>query len=201
MTLETARAEVEAKLAKLKLSPEAARLVREADRAVAAHRAEADALERDLAEIDAQLGVREKDRREAAAREREAHWQAQRQALVEENDAVLKHVDEMERATRTFVAAFENLLAADARRTKIAQDLADNKKVPRALNQFDLVRRTSMRFASVMSTIRGHRFRLGALEWPSGASGLYPADQSWRASEEQFVAAAVLQPLLETGKA
>jgi chromosome segregation ATPase len=197
--LETQRAALDAKLTKLRMSPVAADLVRKADAAVNSYRAEADALEAQIAEIDAQLGVRENDRRAAAAQQRETQWLAQRQALLDEEETRLVAIADAEAACRALVDAITRTLASHARLAKIAQALETGHKVPTALNVNDLVSRIAGRISSLMAQIPGHRSRLGALEWTGGS--LFQADRSWRQDEERRMAAALIQPLLTKGKA
>jgi len=200
--LDDKRVQLDQKLAALKLSPGAADLVRKADAAVTQYRAEADALERELAEVDQQLGVRENDKREAAARQREAQWLAMRQQLLEEEQRRLQAVEDVERATRALAKGVEDLIASNARLSVLARDLSADRKPSRACNPMDLINRMSSRIASVMMTVKGHKHQLGAIVWPSAASGLYPADgPAWKDSEEQRMARELIGPLLEKGKA
>jgi hypothetical protein len=200
--LDAKRVEIESKLAALKISPAAADLVRKADQAVAAHRAEAAELERALAEVDGQLGVREMDKRDAAAREKRERWQAARQQLLEAEEARLTAIEDTERATRALVDAINRTLAANARMSTLARELSPDKKAPMPLNPMDLVNRMASRIASVMMTVKGHKYRFGGITWPSAASGLYPANgPAWKEDEEQRMARALIGPLLEKGRA
>ena len=198
-SLEERRAGLEAKLERLRMAPEAADLVRQADAAVATYREEIAALEGQMAEVDAAMGVRQKDLRAVAARERESQWNAQRQALVSEEEVRLQAVADAEKAARNLVDALNRTFAANARMAKIAHDLSTSRKVPMALSGTDLQSRMSGRLAAVMATVKGSRHRLGAIEWRGGS--LYSADSSWRDDEEKRMAAAVIQPLLTQGKA
>jgi hypothetical protein len=198
--LEGKRAALDSKLQTLRMSPVAADLVRKADAAVSQYRAEASELEQQIAEIDAHLGVREQDRRTAAAKAREQQWRDQRQALVAEQDVLLAAVADAEAATRALVDALDRTFASNARMARIARDLSTTHKVPLGLSGTDLVSRMAGRLASVMKTVKGHPHRLGtALEW-RGAS-LYQPDTCWRDDEEKKLAAGVIQPLLVDGKA
>lgn len=200
-TLETRRAEIEDKLAALRMTPdpEVAELIRKADAAVNAFKSQTATLDAQLAEIDGQLSIRERDRRAAAERERQERWEAQRKQLIEQEDARLQAIADAEAATRTLVDAINRTLATNARMAKIAQELSTNGKVPMSLNANDLVSRIGGRIAGLMATVKGHRNRLGAIEWQGGS--LYPPDRNWRQDEEKFMAAQLLQPLLEQGKA
>jgi hypothetical protein len=201
-TLETKRAQIEGKLTALRPSPGVADLVRQADRAIAAHRAELDAHERDLAEIDQQAGIRERDRREAAAQQKQDRWLGMRQQLLKEEEQRLQAVEEAEQATRALVKAIDEIIASSARMSKLAQELSADRKAPSALNPMELVSRLGSRIAAVMMTIKGHHFRFGAITWPSAASGLYPANgPAWKDDEEQRMARALIGPLLQHGKA
>ena len=108
---------------------------------------------------------------------------------------VLRH-----RACSNSCCAFRNASAAVAA-ALIGAALSVSQRVPSALNPIELVSRIAGRIAAVMATERGHRNRLGALDWPAGASGLYPPDRSWRVAEETLMARQMLQRILEQGKA
>ena len=193
--LEVKRREIAERLAALKVAPEVAEIIRQADEAVGEFKAEAARLESQLDVIDAQVGVREMDRRAAAARERQARLKALRRQLVDEEQARLQAVADAEAATRALVDALDRTLARNARMAKIAQELSANGKVPGALNPYDLASRMAGRIASLMATVEGHRGRLGGIEWVGGS--LYPPDRDWRADEEKAMAAQLMQPLLE----
>jgi hypothetical protein len=201
-TLEAKRSHLEAELAALKLDPAAADLVRKADAAVAQHRAKADALEAKMADVDAQMGVRELDRRAAAAKEKRETWLAMRQELLQQEERRLQAVEEAEQSTRGLVRAIEAIMDANASMARLAHELSADRRVPAGLSPIDLAKRTSMRIAAVLSSIKGYRHRYGALEFPAGASSLYPSDgPAWKDQEEQLLSRAVIGKLLEEGKA
>jgi hypothetical protein len=200
--LEEKRAKLDAQLVNLKMSPSAADLVRAADQAVAQYRADADALERELAVVDAELDVRENDRRDAAARLKQEQWLARRKAIVEESEVRLQAVEDCERATRALVQALERILANNARMKDLAVALSVDGKAPMALNPMELVARMAGRIAAVMSTVKDHRHQFGSLIWPSSASALHPTNgPTWRQSEESLLTRQLLEPLLSKGKA
>ena len=105
--------------------------------------------------------------------------------------------DAAEAATRALVDAIDRTLATNARMAKITQELSANGKVPMSLSAPDLVSRLSGRIAALMATIKGHRARLGALEWRGGS--LYPPGRCWRDDEAAHMAAHLLEPLLNKG--
>jgi hypothetical protein len=171
-TLEGKRAEITARLEGLRVSPGVAELVKEADEAVCNFRGEVALLEDKLATIDRDVGARERHKRSEAAQQRQERWAAQRQQLLAEEQTRLQAVADCEAATRALVKAVEEILAANARMAKLAQQLSVNGKVPSALSATELVSRTAGRIASAMSTIKGHQHRFGSLQWPGGATGL-----------------------------
>ena len=193
--LEVKRKEIAERLAALKVAPEVAEIIRQADEAVGEFKAEAARLESQLDVIDAQVGVRETDRRAVAARERQNRLAALRCQLVDEEQARLQAVAEAEAATRGLVDALNRTLASNARMATLAQGLSANGKVPGALNPYDLVSRLSGRISGLMETVAGHRGRFGGLQWVGGS--LYPPDRSWRDDEEKAMAAQLMQPLLK----
>src|SRR5262245_60312858 len=98
--LEQKRAALAGKLAALKLPPEVAETVRAADAAVSKFTAEAAALQGQIDEIDAQIGLRELDRRAAAQAAYEAQQAAQRKALADEAEIFIETIGEAEEAAR-----------------------------------------------------------------------------------------------------
>jgi Tfp pilus assembly protein PilX len=142
------------------------------------------------------------DRRAAAEQQKQDRWLTMRQQLLREEEQRLQAVEAAEQATRALVKAVDEIIATNARMSALARDLSTDHKAPMALNPMELVSRMSSRIASVMMTIKGHSFRLGAITWPSAASGLYPANgPAWKDDEEQRMARALIGPLLQHGKA
>ena len=169
-------------------------LVRKADAAVARMKEQTAAVEAELAEVDSLLNVRVRDQRAAAQRQKQEQRAAKEAALLAEHEARLTAVADAEAATRALVDAINRAIAANARMATLARELDPNGRGSGALNPMELVKRIACRMASVMSTIEGQRFRLGTIEWPAGASGLYPADRNWRDDEDKRVAS-LIDPL------
>jgi hypothetical protein len=166
-------------------------LVRKADAAVAKMKEQTAAVEAELAEVDAVLDVRERDRREAAARQRREQRAAKEAALLGEHEARLQAVADAESAARAFADAVKRAIESNARMSTLASELDAGGKAPIGLNPIDLVTRLANRLAATLSTIPGHRYRLGRnLEWPAGIVGndLYRPDADWRAYEDRRVA-------------
>jgi hypothetical protein len=199
-TLEARKAALAEQLEDLRLAPDVAELVVQADKAVGAFKVKVIAdIEDQISSIDAAIGARERAKRADAERDLQDRRQAQRQELLAEVDAFLGIIQAAENATRDLVRALDAIIAGNGRIA--ARDLSTDRKAPTAANPFELVSRMAGRIASVLSTVRGHKNRLGPLAWPSGLCGLYPPNVCWRDSEEKRLAAALLQPLLEKGKA
>jgi hypothetical protein len=194
--LETKREAITAKLESLRMSPDVAELVTQADQAVRSFKAETAELEEQIADLDRQIGATERSKRADAERGREERWFAQRQALLAEHEVLLQAIADSEAATRALVDAIDRTLASNARMAVLARELSTSGKVPMALSGTDLVSRLAGRIASVMATIRGHRNRFGALVWAGAGSTLYPVHVNWRQAEEKLVAAAI-QPIIE----
>jgi hypothetical protein len=200
--LETRRAEITTKLESLRVSPQVAELVTRADQAVRSFKAEAAALEYQIADLDREVGAKARHQRTEAQRNRQDEWLQRRKALLEESEVRLTAIADAQAATRALVDAINRTLASNARMAKLAQQLSVNGKLPMALSATELVSRISGRIGSVLGTIKDHRHRFGSLQWPGGSSGLYPANgPEWREAEESLVARQLLQPLLEHGKA
>ena len=101
---------------------------------------------------------------------------------------------------RALVDAIERAFASTAKLAKIAQELSTTGNVPGALSHMELATRQGGRIAALMGTIKGHRYRLGSIEWQGDS--LFPPDRGrWRADEEKLMAAGLVQPLLEKGRA
>jgi hypothetical protein len=198
-TLETKRAAVERKLAALRATPVAAELVRQADAAVSKFRADANALEAEIAEIDSQLGVRERDSREKAAAAKEQRWLEQRAELLRVEELRLKAVADAEAATRALVDAINRALEHTGKLAELARALSANHRVPSALSVHDLAARFGGRIAGQMQGVKGFRARLGSISWTGGA--LFPAGHDWKSDEESRMANAVIGPLIERGRA
>jgi hypothetical protein len=200
-TLETRKAALNAQLESMRLAPDVAELVTQADKAVASFKAEVGELEEQIVNLDREIGARERSRRADAERERQDRWTAQRQELLAEVEVFLDATRAAENSTRDLVRALDAIIASNGRIAALARGLSVDRKAPTAANPMELVGRMAGRIASVMSTVKGHRNRLGPLEWPGGLCGLYPPNVCWRDAEEKRLAAALLQPLLEKGKA
>lgn len=199
MNLETQRAEMVDKLSRLKMSPEADRLVREADTALENYRREIAIIESAIAGLDMELGTRERDRRAAEAEQRRSQWFDQRQQLVDAEEQRLAEIEDAEAATRALADAISRIIGINKRMIVLARDLSSTKKVPSALNEMELVNRIARRIAAVMSTVPGRRHRFGHIEWHY--TGQLEPEDSWRTAEESYIAREVLGPLLQEGKA
>lgn len=194
--LQQKRAALVDKLAALQTPPaEVTDLVRRADAAVAKIHAQAAELQEQIDQIDGQFGLRELDRRKAAAAAHETEIAAKRQALTAEHDAFLTAIADAETHARGLADAVTRAFRHNVALAVCARTLAPNGKVPMALNPLELANRLAGRLASVMSTIQGHRNRLGPIDWPSSA-GLYAPGSQWSADEQKRLAAG-LQPLIE----
>ena len=200
-TLEERKAALIEQLEAMRLAPDVVELVTRADTAFQGFKAKFADIEEQITNLDRQIGARERTRRADAERERQDRWQAQRQELLAEADVFLGAIGAAENSTRDLVRALDEIIASNGRIAALARELSVDRKAPTAANPFELVGRIAGRLASVMSTVKGHRNRLGPLEWPGGLCGLYPANLSWRDAEEKRLAAALLQPLSEKGKA
>jgi hypothetical protein len=190
------RADLANKLAALQTPPdELVDLVRRADAGFAEWDAQKADLRTKIDQIDSHTGARELDRRKAAAAAHEAEIAAKRQVLTGEHDAFLTAIADAEAHARGLADAVTRAFRHNAALSVAARTLAPNGKVPMALNPMELASRLAGRLASVMSTIPGHRNRLGPIDWPS-SGGLWSADSQWSSAEEKRLAAG-LQPLME----
>jgi hypothetical protein len=195
LSLEAQKAALTEKLAALRVNDDVAELVRVADEAVASFKAETGVLEEQIADLDRQIGARERHKRAAAADEQRDAWLQRRAAMVEEVETYLTAISDANAAARALRDAVDRAFASNSRLAKLAQTLSVTGKAPTTCNPMDLASRLGGRIAGIMATVRGHRMRLGSVEWSGGS--LYPADKDWRAEEEKRTAANLLQPLLE----
>jgi hypothetical protein len=199
LTLEQRKAELSDKLAALRVNDDVAELVRVADEAVQGFKVETSVLEEQIADLDREIGARERHKRAVAADEQRDLWLQRRAALIEEAEVYLAAMADADAATRALRDAVDRTFASNARLAKLSQTLSVTGKVPMALSAMSLASRLGGRIAAIMATVKGHRMRLGAVEWSGGS--LFPPDRSWRDEEERQVASQLLQPLLEKGKA
>jgi chromosome segregation ATPase len=198
-TLEARKAALTEQLEAMHLAPDVVELVARADAAFQARKAKFADIEEQIANLDREIGARERTRRADAERERQDRWQAQRAELVAEADVFLGAIAAAESATRDLVRALDVIIASNGRIAALARELSVDRKAPTAANPMELVSRMAGRIASVMSTVKGHRNRLGPLDWPGGLVGLFPSNVSWR--EAKRLEAALVQPILTKGKA
>jgi hypothetical protein len=192
--LQPKRAELDAKLQAVRVAPNVDAALRQAEQAVASYKDEVSGYEQQLADLDAQTGALERGRREAAERQRQERLLEQRRALVAESDRYAQHIEDAEKATRALVAALNATFESNNRMAQLARALSPNDKVPGVLNGMELVSRMAGRIAGAMGQVKGHRNRLGSIEWIGGS--LYPPDRSWVEDEARRIAAG-LQPLVE----
>ena len=94
------RAEVESRLAASQMAPEAAELIRKANDAVVAFKDEVATYERQIEEIDATVGAREKHRRQEAEHDRQARLKEQQTQLGDLEGERLKAVADAEAGAR-----------------------------------------------------------------------------------------------------
>jgi DNA repair exonuclease SbcCD ATPase subunit len=198
-SLETKRAEVTAKLESLRIAPDVAALVTQADAAVAGFKSEVAELEEQISELDRAIGAKARSRRAEAERDRQDQRTAQRQQLVEEEEVRLQAVADAEAAARALAKAINDLLASNARLGALARALSANGKMPSVLGESELVSRTAGRIAGLMAVaIKGRPYQFGSIVWQGGS--LYPENQVWRNAEEALIARHLLQPLLSQEK-
>jgi hypothetical protein len=181
------RTELENQLATLRRGRGAATLAgKKFDHAVIAEaEAELDALE-DATNEQARL-------RRAAA---EATRQKQLEILKVELSALarsyLADAEAAEACARSGAAALGRMLQTAQQMARISHQIS-GRETPIPLLGTELERRLGARHAAVMSTIPGHRHRLGAIEW---LAGHYTPETNWRDAEAALLARHV-QPLYE----
>lgn len=190
-TIETRRSEAEAKLTKLRAQRGKAVL---AGKTVDG--AEIDALENELASLHEAVGERAKQKRAEAQLEYTKRIAEKRHKLAAQEKKRLEAVADAEVATRTLVESIGRVLRISDDMGKLAHDISGGP-VPTPLQHTDVATRLGGRLAGVMSTLPGHQYRLGSVEWRGGS--FYPLNQNWREAEEKLLTGH-LSPLLKEKK-
>jgi hypothetical protein len=180
-----------------------AALVRQANEAAAIKRAEIIGLQQQIAEIDAEFHVRERDREADEARAYAEEQAALRRSLVEAEEERLEAVARAEAAARAFKSAIEEAQEHMNDVARIAVAIAGGgRKIPHGLDRQDFSKRFGARLAGLLSTLKlngsASTFRLGPLELNGGS--LFPAAQNWRDDEEKRHASAIQQVIEDGGR-
>jgi len=164
--LEAQRAELAEKLASLKMPAHIDEMVRTAGEAVSAFKSEAAAYERQIDEIDLQIGARERHRREEAERARQQQLADMRKRLVALAEDRLKAVAEAEAGARQLAASLTSVLEINRSMAALAHTLSGDRGTPHSMNENELVSQLSARIAAIMVGIPKYRARFGAsCEW------------------------------------
>lgn len=141
-----------------------------------------DAVEKELAALDAAEGEavrRQREQAAAAEQERLANLR-ETLAIVEENR--LEAVDRAEKAARDLCDALKEVRARSADATRLLRALGVRPAV--LLDVFETEFRMSLRLAAAIKPLVGLGRRFGQITFPEGRS---PYDKPWR-SEEQALA-------------
>jgi hypothetical protein len=136
-------------------------------------------VEAELAALDDAEGERARRDRETAAQEQRERLSDLRKQFAKLDEDRLTAWSDAEVAARTLVTALARILETSEAMSAIAGELAP-RQTPLALHRPEIITRIAHRLSAVMSTLAGHRHRLGCLSWHAGP---YRSEQNWRASE------------------
>jgi chromosome segregation ATPase len=192
------RVEIEARIAELRrMEGKPVELVRQAQAVVQERQAEIAGLEAQLAELDAQTGASIKAERDATQAEYDRRISAERQRLLHHHEVRLNAIRRLENAVREMKEVIPFLLGTnEALRRNVFALSGEDRHMPTALNENELVSRLSARFSSVMTNLTPrYRSKFGGVSWSSAMRG-YNADQKWADEEEKLVAPHI-QKLIE----
>ena len=192
-TVEQQRSALEGRLAELRqMNGLPVDLVRQAQEAVEAKRAEMAEIEQQLAQLEAATGARAKTQRADAERARLERRDALRGQMVALEEERLKAFADAEAGVRQLAANIKRVLEVNAVLARTAHTLSGERGVPLALTENGIVGRISARISAIMSSVIGgqYRSRFGGFQWV-GASR-FPAGQSWREAEESLAAPSIV---------
>jgi hypothetical protein len=186
------RAELEEQRTHLPADPEDDALVMELRERAARKRQEADAIDSQIAEIDATIGAQERHRRQQTEQTRQTQLAAAKQALAEAWSERQQAMADFEAGTRQAAASLVRVTELDKKVLALGAKLGGKFS---ALSEMEGPRRYSGRFAAVMSAA-AHRFRIrfGCIDWPN--SSLFSATKPWVEDEERL-SQNVLKQLME----
>lgn len=185
------RAALEEQQAHPPANPEDDALVMELRERAARKRQEADAIDGQLAEIDATLGAQERHRRQQAELDRRAALTAAKNELAAAWAERQQTMASFEAATRQAAANLVRITELDRKVITLGTKLGGKFT---ALSEIDGVRRYSGRFAAVMSAAGKFRLRFGSINWPN--SSLYSPTKSW-AEDEDRLSQSVLNQIMQ----
>jgi hypothetical protein len=199
VTLEEQMAQLDARIRVWSMPAHLAKAITEGERAQAEHERQKKALLKERAEIAEamakQVSAADYQKRKAEREERDRQIAAAEAALREAADEY----------AATYAALVANLqAAADGVGKALAQmrvigqlgtALSLDGRVPHACNTQQLESDIAMLVAAAFKTVPGHKFRLGALTWPSAADAHYQAGADWAGKERARVLAQIVAPL------
>jgi hypothetical protein len=187
-TIETRRTEAEAKLGKLRSARGAATLDgKEFDVA------ELNALESELASLDAADGEQVRRERAEAQKEFATRRAEMRKELAGLEATRLGEIQDMNSAARTLAETIGKNFDTVRQMSEVAHAIS-SESAPIPLQAPAVALRLSARLSAVMGGITGHRHRLGHIAWEG--SSLYREADDWRALEAALMERH-LKPLIE----
>ncbi|TIO26937.1 hypothetical protein [Mesorhizobium sp.] len=136
------------------------------------------AVENELAALDAAEGEAVRRQREQAAAAEQERLANLRQTLAIVEEHRLEAVDRAEKAARDLTDALKEVRARSADATRLLRALGVHPAVQ--LDTYESEFRMSLRFATALKPLVGLRRRYGQIAFPEART---PFDQPWRAAE------------------
>ena len=189
-TIETRRSEAEAKLGKLRSQRGVATLDGKKFDA-----SEIDALEHEVDALGEAAGEQTRREREEAQQEFTQRRAEMRKELAKLEDVRLRAVQDANLSCRKLAESIGQIIDTTRQEAEVAHAITGGA-APIPLQQPDIISRIVGRLSAVMSSIPGHRNRLGNIVW-RGAS-LYSHADDWRQCEATLLEPHLKQLLKET---
>jgi len=138
--------------------------------------------EAELAALRDAEGEQVRRERQAAGQARGSRRDEQRARLRDLERQRVEALQDAEEAARTLAETLGHLLSVNEEMAGSAHEISGT--VPSPLSGVAFARRLSDRLSAVMSTVAGHKHRMGNLVWPTS---MCKPDQSWAAEESRLV--------------
>lgn len=172
------------------LVAEKARVESEIIQTAADHQERMAALRDKRAEIDEAVLAQTRETAMAAEGQRGKHLVELIRGIADEEKTRLAAVERFEARLRAAVDDLNQAFAAAERlhgKAKAIADATNTRLTMLHLGAVDFAQRMGGRMAGVMATVKGHKFRLGAVIWEGGS--MYPSSKTdWRSAEERHFA-------------
>lgn len=146
-------------------------------------------LQNELEGLDDSVSEQARRERVDAEASRRLHVERLKEYIVAEEQKRLAAIDEAQIALNTYHEQLEKFFAVSADMAQVFHAL-HRSGPPTALNPFEIARRVAGALAAKMTTLAGHKEKLGPIKW--SGHGLYHSSGSWAEREQRL-----LQPSME----